>query len=617
VKKSSMSRSVRGSGKKSAASQNRNYPPLSPWMLGVLFLIGFGPLLFRFFGNLWKYEVHQFFPLALAGAGVLAWRGLSEVKRPLAEGSRVGAVSLIVLFLALLSIATLIWSPWMGVAAALTALAATAWWLGGLPLTRALLPAWIMLLTVIPPPLKLDARLALELQHWAVAGSSRVLALLAVPHLRSGNILEIPGQRLLVEEACSGINSVLFMTAACVFYVMWQRRSLPFLVVLYVMTIGSVLIGNLARITSGAWLLFNFQVDLFTGWRHETLGLVLTAAYLIFIVGADALLGRLFPRLAAFSLRRKHSSRTVRTPMANSPKSSTPLLQELLEGHQLRGGLLVVALLLALLGSLQIVQLRNNSREVVHGRRINPKQMDGSAKFSLPPEIAGWTLRSEAKPVPVKTAFEDGVYSHMWQYERGGLTATVSLDYPFFDYHDVRICYTGSGWTLKESRLQSASDSKDQIPGMEVSLEKENGLKGELFYSTVDQFGKWLEETSQRAAYDSHGRAFEGGLLNRVAYRFAQQQSPLTEESLNYRIQLLASSQGGLDSQQRRQATKLFQEARLLLAKQFVILPPERKPSAKDGKVRIFSEGDAGSRQSAPVSLPAFQKTDIGGSSFK
>ncbi|MEI7963225.1 MAG: hypothetical protein WCI42_05285, partial [Verrucomicrobiota bacterium] len=132
-----------------------------------------------------------------------------------------------------------------------------------------------------------------------------------------------------------------------------------------------------------------------------------------------------------------------------------------------------------------------------------------------------------------------------------------------------------------------------------------------------DQFGKWLEETSQRAAYDSHGRAFEGGLLNRVAYRFAQQQSPVTEESLNYRIQLLASSQGGLDSQQRRQATKLFQEARLLLAKQFVILPPERKPSAKDGKVRIISEGDAGSRQSAPVSLPAFQKTDIGGSSFK
>ena len=586
-------------------------------MLGALFLIGFGPLLFRFFANLWKYEVHQFFPLALAGSGALAWRGLSELKRPLPEGSRGITAILTLLFLALLSIATLIYSPWMAVAAALIALAAAAWWLGGLPLTRALLPAWIMLLTVIPPPLKLDARLALELQHWAVAGSSRVLALLAVPHLRSGNILEIPGQRLLVEEACSGINSVLFMTAACVFYVMWQRRSLLFLIVLYVLTIGCVLTGNLIRITSGAWLLFNYQVDLFTGWRHETLGLVLTAAYLVFIVAADALLGRLFPRMAAFSLQRKPFSRTAPAPTVNVPKSSTSLLQELLGGHQFRGGIIIVTLLLALLGSLQIVQLRNNSRQVVHERRINPKQMDGSAKFSLPPEIAGWTQRSEAKPVPKKTAFEDGVYSHMWQYEKGGLTAMISLDYPFFDYHDVRICYVGAGWTVKESKLQSAKDSKDQIPGMEITLEKENGLKGELFYSTVDQFGKWLEETSQRAAYDAQGRAFEGGLLNRVAYRFSQQQSPVTDDTLNYRIQLLASSQGGLDSQQQRQASKLFQEARLLLAEQFVIHPPERKPSAQDGKVRILSEGEGASRGSAPASLPSMQKSDIGGSSFK
>ena len=612
--KSSMSRSAGGSGKKSVDSQSWKYPALAPWMMGALFMIGFGPLLFRFFGNLWKYEVHQFFPLALAGAWALAWRGLSEVKHPLPEGSRGVTVTLTILFLAFLCIASLIWSPWMGVAAALIALAAAAWWLGGIPLMRALLPAWIMLLTVIPPPLKLDARLALELQHWAVAGSSRVLALLAVPHLRGGNILEIPGQRLLVEEACSGINSVLFMTAACVFYVMWQRRSLLFLIILYVMIIGCVLIGNLIRITSGAWLLFNYQVDLFTGWRHETLGLVLTATYLIFIVAADALLGRLFPRLAAFSLLRIPSSQTA---PATSPKSSTPLLQGLLEGHQLRGGIIVVALLLVLLGSLQFVQLKNNSKQVVHERRINPKQMDGSAKFSLPREIAGWTLSSEAKPVPKKTAFEDGVYSHVWMYEKGGLVATISLDYPFFDYHDVRICYTGSGWTVKESRLQSAKNSKDQIPGMEVSLEKENGLKGDLFYSTVDQFGKWLEESSQRAAYDAHGQAFEGGLLNRVAYRFSQQQSPVTEETLNYRIQLVVSSQGGLDTLQHAQAAKLFQEARLLLAEQFVIRPAEHKPSAQDGKVRIFSAGEGATHQSAPVSLPSIQKSDIGGSSFK
>ena len=463
-----------------------------------------------------------------------------------------------------------------------------------------------MLLTVIPPPLKLDARLALELQHWAVAGSSRVLALLAVPHLRSGNILEIPGQRLLVEEACSGINSVLFMTAACVFYVMWQRRSLFFLLVLYVLTIGCVLTGNLIRITSGAWLLFNFQVDLFTGWRHETLGLVLTATYLAFIVAADALLGRLTSKKDKPMEAEAVTVGTRKGPL--DPGS-------LLAGHSLRGGVLVVAVILTVMGVLQLGQAWLNSARRVHDIRVNPSSMDGSAKFSLPPEIEGWKLRSEGKPVPKKTAFEDGVFSHMWQYEKGGLLATISLDYPFFDYHDVRICYVGSGWTVEESKLQRAVDSLDKIPGMEITLTKENGLKAQLLYSTVDESGNWLEETGERAAYDEQGRALEGGLLKRLTYRLSKHQSLSSKATLNYRIQLLAASQGGLDAQQARQVAKLFQQARQQLADQFVIRPKEVKRDPKE--VNLLPDSESGPGNSARAPLPAMEKSGFDNSSIK
>ena len=79
-----------------------------------------------------------------------------------------------------------------------------------------------------------------------------MLDLLGVPHLREGNILSIPGKQLLVEEACSGVNSVLFMSSACVFYVLWRRRPILFLPVIFFLTIGAVLLGNLFRITSGA-----------------------------------------------------------------------------------------------------------------------------------------------------------------------------------------------------------------------------------------------------------------------------------------------------------------------------------------------------------------------------
>lgn len=580
---------------------------LAPWILPVFLLIGFGPLLVRFFSNLWMFEIHRFFPMALLGAWVLAWRGLRETRTPLTAGAPLITALLTLLALALLTASSLLWSPWLGMVSFLTGLAATAWWIGGSGLSRALLPAWIMLFTVIPPPLRLDARLALALQQWAVAGSNRILDLLAVPHLRSGNILEIPGQRLLVEEACSGINSVLFMTAACVFYAMWRRRSLFFLIILYVLTIGFVLFGNLVRITSGAWLLFNYRIDLFIGWRHELLGLVLTASYFAFIVVADALL---------------HKYSETRTP-SDSPVKSSPevmtdgnsvSLKELLSSPFLTKRLMVLGGFLLLLCLLQLFQAWNFST-ITHERRINPAQMDGTAKFTLPPDIGLWVRRSEEKPVPKKTAFEDGVYSHIWQYERKGLIATISLDYPFFDYHDVRICYNGSGWDVDTSKVLKVSETRDKIPGMEVLLSKENGQKGTLLYSTVDQNGKWLDETGHKGTlYDKHGRAFEGGFMQRIAYRL---NSPVNtdEGTVNYRIQLLAVAQGGLDSQQLSDVRTLFEDARKLLTEQFVIHPKEKKGT---GEVDIISgEMLSSPVNNAPPVLPSIQKSGFGSSSFK
>jgi len=546
--------------------------PFSPWLLALLFIVGFGPLIIAFFANLWKYEIHQFYPLALIGAAALAWRGCCEVPLPLRSGSSLWTGLMTLLSLALLTFASLLWSPWIGVASMLVGLAALASWLGGRSFSLSLLPSWIMLLTVIPPPLKLDARLALQMQQWAVAGSSRVLDLMAVPHLREGNILQIPGQRLLVEEACSGINSVLFMSAACVFYVLWQRRPLIFLPLLYTVTIGSVLFGNLIRITSGAWLLFNFRIDLFTGWRHETLGLVLTASYLIVIVLSDALLARVTARMVA-----KHADRIAANRVSPARKFS---FKPLLEGRCLSGIALILLPLFLVLGSLQLGEAWFNSDAYKKEVRINPEGMKGSAKFSMPKQIDDWVLVTEEVPVAKKTAFEDGVYSHTWQYRNGGLNVMISLDYPFFDYHDVRICYSGGGWTIDESKVHPAHESADDIPRMEVLLSKENGLKGELLYSTVDESGSWLDDSGDRAVMDESGRQFEGGFVTRILARLRKFHGILGEKQpkVNYRIQLLSTAQGGLDSKQVDMVTSFFRTVRKKLSDQFIIAPKPTMP---------------------------------------
>ena len=199
--------------------------PLTPSILALIALAGFGPLMAQFFYNLWQFDTYQFFPLALAGGAFLIRRGVQQARRPLKPGSLWLRIPLLLAVLGILASAAVMWSPWLGAAAFLLAVLAASWWFGGWRLLREVLPGWLVLLTVLPPPLKLDTRFAMLLQEWATTGSSQLLGLLGIPHLLTGLIIEIPGQRLLVEEACGGINSVLFMTSACVFYAMWRRRS--------------------------------------------------------------------------------------------------------------------------------------------------------------------------------------------------------------------------------------------------------------------------------------------------------------------------------------------------------------------------------------------------------
>ncbi len=576
--------------------------PLTPTLLALIALAGFGPLMAQFFYNLWQFDTYQFFPLALAGGAFLVARGVREARRPFKPGSLWLRIPFFLAVFATLASAAVMWSPWLGAASMLLAVLAASWWFGGWRLLREVLPGWLVLLTVLPPPLKLDSRFAMLLQEWATAGSSRLLGLLGIPHLLTGLIIEIPGQRLLVEEACSGINSVLFMTSACVFYAMWRRRSLIFLGLLYAFTIACVLAGNLVRITSGAWVLFNFQIDLFVGWKHEALGLVLTAFYLAFIVVADALLGKVF---ASKSLHRT-------TEVDEHP-------EPVLAGWSFAGGVRFVTVLLAILGAVQLVRGWDFHFRKENARRINPAWMDGSAKFTLPQEIDGWRLVSDVKPMPKRAAFEDGVFSHIWQYQKGSTLATISFDYPFFGYHDVTVCYRNAGWEIGDTKLQRANSDNSMVPCMEVVLEREGGVKADLLYSTVDETGVWLEEPGKRSPYDEEGKALqEGNMASRLTHRMRQipYANEAYDDAINYRIQILAAARGGLGTEQRAQVESLFRKARILIADQFIapsatptptpkVIPtyealPNSTPDATRRAVEEAKKDEANRMESAP-----------------
>jgi hypothetical protein len=124
-----------------------------------LLAFGFAPLLLEFFANLWGRPHYQFFPMALAGAAFLAWSRLKEVTEPCEPGHGALTAALMGMSFCGVAAATALWSPWLASLAAVAGLAGVTWWVGGRERLRAVTPALVLLLTIIPPPLALDTQL--------------------------------------------------------------------------------------------------------------------------------------------------------------------------------------------------------------------------------------------------------------------------------------------------------------------------------------------------------------------------------------------------------------------------------------------------------------------------
>src|SRR5262249_15053610 len=150
--------------------------------------------------------------------------------------------------------------------------------------------AWLLLWLAVPPPLELDRDLILWLQGWTTRWSSAVLDALGVFHLTAGNVVEVDGQLLLVEGACSGVNSLVSVLACALFLMLLAERPPLRSLLLLAAAVGWVLAANVARVVGVAWLAARAGIDVSAGWRHEAFGLALFAVAVVLIVSTDGLL---------------------------------------------------------------------------------------------------------------------------------------------------------------------------------------------------------------------------------------------------------------------------------------------------------------------------------------
>lgn len=134
------------------------------------------------------------------------------------------------------------------------------------------------------------------LVSWTV---ENVLHALGYPVARSGVMLQMGQYKLLVADACAGLNTLFMLESLGLLYLHLVRRESWFRnVALAVLIVPIALAANVIRVASLALITYYFGDVVGQGFLHEFAGLVLFASAFIIILCTDGLLtllGRLMP----------------------------------------------------------------------------------------------------------------------------------------------------------------------------------------------------------------------------------------------------------------------------------------------------------------------------------
>ncbi len=426
-----------------------------------------------------------------------------------------------------------------------------------------LLGIWCLLWLLVPIPLDFDSRFVVKLQQISSWLSSQVLDLLQIRHLMMGTVLQMPQRELFVDEACSGIVSVMAVIATGAIWVVWLNRTLLHSVLLLLLGVMWAVLMNVARITAVAVAEDWWHYDLASGWQHDTLGFLLFTLTFVALISTDRVLCFVLDPVPKevvgdsnpnFLIRMWNAIVTCCDPveLADKPQSDAAdgdvsPTERVLSPKVLTlvsGAFLVV-------GGLQVVSW-------VRGYQDSYGSVDVALAIdrdALPSAVGDWELQNYDE-MTRDSMNEFGQFSRSFTYQNrnSGETAMISMDFPFRGgWHELSVCYRNFGWPMQSRRVDSYPVEPDERNWMviQAEYEKPEGQFGYLAFSGTNGSGECLEPPSSLVLWRPWFR-LRRRLLRSISPRFFQVQvwvskdEPISEEAQAGRAGVVSGGARGI-----------------------------------------------------------------------
>ena len=265
----------------------------------LIFAIGLAvlvlPTMFQVARDSWSTEQGGHGPLVLATGIWALWRELHGKNIETRPGKLVISLPLLIFMLSVFIVARITGVLEVEAFAMYGTLIVAAYTLFGPFLIRSIWFPLVYLAFTLPPP---DTVVAAVTQPIKIAISSWtvfVLHALGYPIASSGVTIQIGQYQLLIAAACAGLNSIVTLSALCLFYVYLRHRSNPAaFVVIALAAIPVAIISNFVRVMALVLITYHFGDSAAQGFVHDFAGLTMFAVALFVIFGVDRLAAPLF-----------------------------------------------------------------------------------------------------------------------------------------------------------------------------------------------------------------------------------------------------------------------------------------------------------------------------------
>lgn len=265
------------------------------FVIALFALVAFGTVRTLAVG-IWKLDDHAFEPMVLLlaiGMAIVIRGRPTSTDHPVAWGMAVLLLGALVLVIGivlgnLFGRALGLWLMALGLTM----------FLGGAAVARRNLYPFVAALFALPLPGALLTAMTFPMKMRISALATTILSAAGLPIANEGVLIDIGNYRLLVADACSGLQSMYSLLSVAVVYLFLLRvNRVPRVVILLVAALPIVFFLNVLRVMALALITYTMGNAAGEGFLHGIAGFAMFILALLLLMAVDKPLERQWPRL--------------------------------------------------------------------------------------------------------------------------------------------------------------------------------------------------------------------------------------------------------------------------------------------------------------------------------